>query len=172
MKRLLFAFLTCVAMLAHSQQLKIPDSTLFSKDAGNLQPLIILMIPGTPIVGFCPGFSGGFDKIRIEDTTGNMLDKTGLLVTAILVDKEQKKIIDNLDCSWESSNSEVLTAVSAARNNKRLFALLPQKAGATKLTIKMGKEQVALNLIISTEENKFRFKVEKLVQKPDSSAKL
>jgi hypothetical protein len=159
MKKILLALLVSLAMKAHSQALKIPESVLFSKESSNLQPLAILMIPGTPLVGFCPGFSGGFDEIQIEDSTSNIVKKTGTLVTAIVVDKENKKIIDNLDCSWESSNTNVLTAVPAAKDNKRLFALLPIKEGITKVTVKMGKERSELNVEILNKSGKFSFKV-------------
>lgn len=159
MKKILLALLVSLTLQAHSQELKIPESVLFSKETSNLQPLAILMIPGTPLVGFCPGFSGGFDEIQIEDATSNMVKKTGTLVTAIVVDKENKKIIDDLDCSWKSSNTNVLNAVPAAKDNKRLFALLPIKEGVTKVTIKMGKEQLELNVAILNKSGKFSFKV-------------
>lgn len=160
MKKAIVMLLVFSALQATAQELKIPEDRLFSKEANTLQPLAIMMIPGAPIVSFCPGFSGGFDEIQIEDNSSNMVEQIGQLVTAILVDKREKKIIDDIDCYWESSDSKVLIATQAAHDNRRLFALLPQKAGAVILTITMGNEQTKLKVIISNTDDAFTFQVD------------
>lgn len=147
-----------ITATAQAQSLMIPEDVLFSKQADNLQPVWLMMIPDMPVAGFCPGLGGSFEELP----EGIGASGEGLLVSAILVDKENRKVIDNIDCSFASSKPEVLQVI-AIENNKRLYALMPKAAGKTRLTIKMGKEQRQLDVVVAKADDRFTF----TVQKPD-----
>jgi len=151
---LLILFSSCV----FGQQLKIPYENLFSPEASKLQPLCVLLIPGTPIVSFCSGFSGHFEKLP---QNLQKKGKYGMIVTAILVDKKAKKIIDNIGCTWESLDSSILKAVDVNENEKikRAFLLIPQKKGVVGVKISMGNEKTILNIKIEKNDDNFKFEV-------------
>lgn len=142
----------------YAQKLMIPESALFSDKANTLQPITILLIPGTPAVSFCHGYMGHFDKLP------DQLNKYGVyggLVSCILVDKKNKKILDNISCSWYSSNPEALKVISLDEKEKikRAYLLIPLKAGKVFIEISMGKEKKKLGMNIIKNQSGFAYSV-------------
>jgi len=142
----------------YSQKLMTPKSTLFSDKTFPLQAIIILPIPGMPAVSFCPGYSGHF-----ENLPGKLKQygKKGSLVSCILIDKKNKKIISNISCSWTSSDESILKIISLNEKEKvkRAYLLIPKKTGKVFLEISMGKEKIKLGISITKQESSYRFNV-------------
>lgn len=159
------AFMTMLGVTkqAAAQQLMIEDEVLFSKGSAPLQPLFLMLEPDPSqpfLCGFCPGLSGSFDRIPLTTKTEDK-QPVGLVVTAILVDKDKRKIISDKPCMWKSSNKSILAISKLQKKNDRLYLLEPKKVGEAIVEISMGEESVRLGITVTREINEFNYVITK-----------